>query len=578
MQKDMYHRTLGCSELFSVYTESTMRRSDGFNLAILVILASLTVLDVFLWPGRPITFDGQTHLITIAQFAQALRAGDFPVIWTNSFAHYGLPLGLFAHQLSSYAGAVLFIISGNLVSSYNLLLLCATVSSSIAMYLLLKAETGDERASLLGSVLYLLAPYRILNIYVRGALPELLATSMLLFVLLCVKLCSQYKNAWAYAGLIVTTFLLVTAHPMMIVIGSLIVLPYSVFSVFCTLSKKTSLKTFFLSIFPILISYALGLLLASYYLLPLLLEMKYFVIGSAQSVIFKGGFLSIDSFFYSQWKYFGGHPGPRDQFLSAGLWESLVVLGTGMMVWVNRQSLNRYKAELFWLFIAVICAFLLTSASQQVYSAVPFLASIQFPFRFLTVFSFVPPLLFAHYITKSKEYWFGLVCIFVVCAVRFPQLYTKNMIVQDESVFYASKKNVHTDNLNTIWMGSADSYADRKNQVEVLSGTGKIESVEVQNSSRKITTTSSEPIRLLDKTFYFPGWHVYVDGIEVPIEFQDIEHRGVITYMVPAGSHNVFMNFSDTKVRLVGKVLSGIGLILSLLFLYFSRFKFSKRI
>ena len=66
----------------------------------------------------------------------------------------------------------------------------------------------------------------------------------------------------------------------------------------------------------------------------------------------------------------------------------------------------------------------------------------------------------------------------------------------------------------------------------------------------------TQPKILTFYTFYFPGWRVYVDGVKTSIEFQDPNSRGLITYNVSKGEHNVKIVFEDTKVRLLGKILS----------------------
>jgi uncharacterized membrane protein YfhO len=65
-----------------------------------------------------------------------------------------------------------------------------------------------------------------------------------------------------------------------------------------------------------------------------------------------------------------------------------------------------------------------------------------------------------------------------------------------------------------------------------------------------------------DNTFYFPGWHAYVDGVETNIEFQDPAYRGVITFSVPKGIHKVKVIYEDTKVRRIGKIISILTLLL----------------
>ena len=58
-----------------------------------------------------------------------------------------------------------------------------------------------------------------------------------------------------------------------------------------------------------------------------------------------------------------------------------------------------------------------------------------------------------------------------------------------------------------------------------------------------------------------PGWKVWVDGKEAPIEYQDLNWRGVITYPVPVGEHKVVVKFTRTKVRLIADLISLISFI-----------------
>jgi hypothetical protein len=59
-------------------------------------------------------------------------------------------------------------------------------------------------------------------------------------------------------------------------------------------------------------------------------------------------------------------------------------------------------------------------------------------------------------------------------------------------------------------------------------------------------------------TFYFPGWHAYVDGQEVEIMIGDPE--GFITLWVPEGEHEVVVQFEDTPPRTTGWIVSAVGL------------------
>jgi uncharacterized membrane protein YfhO len=66
---------------------------------------------------------------------------------------------------------------------------------------------------------------------------------------------------------------------------------------------------------------------------------------------------------------------------------------------------------------------------------------------------------------------------------------------------------------------------------------------------------------LRENTLYFPGWSAMVDGQNVPIEFQDINSRGIMTFAVPTGTHKVVVIFAETKLRLLSDVFSLFALL-----------------
>jgi hypothetical protein len=67
-----------------------------------------------------------------------------------------------------------------------------------------------------------------------------------------------------------------------------------------------------------------------------------------------------------------------------------------------------------------------------------------------------------------------------------------------------------------------------------------------------------------ENTFYFPGWKVIVDGKEIPINYEDKNNFGLITFRLKRGLHKVKVVFEDTPVRRLGKDISLASLILLL--------------
>ena len=67
-------------------------------------------------------------------------------------------------------------------------------------------------------------------------------------------------------------------------------------------------------------------------------------------------------------------------------------------------------------------------------------------------------------------------------------------------------------------------------------------------------------LSILDNTSYFPGWTVKVDNTTVPVQFQDVNHRGLLEFSVPSGKHNVVIEFNESKVRLIADIISAFAL------------------
>jgi hypothetical protein len=68
--------------------------------------------------------------------------------------------------------------------------------------------------------------------------------------------------------------------------------------------------------------------------------------------------------------------------------------------------------------------------------------------------------------------------------------------------------------------------------------------------------------RFRENTLYFPGWKAYDNGKQITnIEFQDPASRGLITFYLNPGMHNVILRFEDTKLRNISNLISAISLV-----------------
>src|SRR5690242_6755032 len=103
---------------------------DRLNYILLFIISLILVLDLFIHQGQQATFDGPTHITTIAQFYRALSTGEFPVQWAGGFANYGLPTPLIVHQTTNYLGGFLSFFTHTFILSFSIIVFIAAFFSA----------------------------------------------------------------------------------------------------------------------------------------------------------------------------------------------------------------------------------------------------------------------------------------------------------------------------------------------------------------------------------------------------------------------------------------------------------------
>jgi len=558
-----------------------MSKVDRLFYLLIVFISALFVADLFISGYLPATMDGLIHVETIAQFSDALAQGDFPVIWLNNFANYGLPVGIFSHQLPIYLGAIINLMSNSPVFSTNVVTFIGIVLANVLFYKFLRIYF-PELTSFLATVLFILAPYRILNVYIRGAVPESFALLFLPYILICLhRVFSQRKQNSIFL-LILGLIGLMLTHPMMVIIYSFIIIPYFIFLLVQNekdQKNKQRTLSYARASFVFLFSIIFALGVASYYLIPLLIEKKYFYFGH-NNTIFNNSFFELINFIDTAWYYsFSSDIFTRGHRLQVGIVESLIMFLSVIIV-VRELTIKKIKNDFLLFTICVVAGvfivFLLLPISSIFYTIFPILQNIQFPWRMLSVFIIIPPILFAFLMHRYKYQWLFFLILLLVIINRVPELYGKNYIDYPISFYHSAKENLHSVNMNTIWSGKTEEYPTRVHQADIVEGKGNLTYKSLSNSDRLYQFKAKSDLKVVDYTFYFPGWTVLVDDKSVPIQFQDPALRGVITYVVPKGEHRVSVLFDDTVVRRVARYISIASIILLLLFFLLRKTVLSK--
>ena len=135
----------------------------------LVVVACLPLGLGYLTFGH----DLSVHLTRIEGLKAGLLAGQFPVRMNPEIVNgKGYPFSLMYADLLLYPAAILRILGFSLQTVYKLYIIGITLATALVTRYVLRRMFGNETVALAGTALYLLAPYRLTNVYVRASVGE----------------------------------------------------------------------------------------------------------------------------------------------------------------------------------------------------------------------------------------------------------------------------------------------------------------------------------------------------------------------------------------------------------------------
>ena len=205
--------------------------------------------------------DGIQHVCRLIGTYQTIRSGEMlPMIMASFCNNFGYSWNIFYSPLTAYAPLIFKIFNFTFTNCLKIFMFAVTLLSGITMYTFMMNVTKNKNVSLLSSILYVLAPYRITDMYIRIAVAELASFMFipiifdgLYSVLKEEKL--SFKLIWGTVGLILT-------HTVITMYMAIICILYLILNI----KKLKSVKV----IRALVISIVCILLITSFYLVGLL--------------------------------------------------------------------------------------------------------------------------------------------------------------------------------------------------------------------------------------------------------------------------------------------------------------------
>ena len=157
------------------------------KLLIFVGCFLLSMLFMFPYLSNELSLEHDTlfHLSRIEGLAQSFQSGKlFPDIYLLKNDGFGYASALFYCDFFLIPAALMYNTGCGVALCYKVTIFLATLISSWSIAWLLYRTKHSVMISLLGSALYLFCNYRITDVYVRGALGEVIALAFIPFILL----------------------------------------------------------------------------------------------------------------------------------------------------------------------------------------------------------------------------------------------------------------------------------------------------------------------------------------------------------------------------------------------------------
>jgi len=510
------------------------------------------------------------------EFHQALNDGQFPPRWASHFfGNIGSPVLMLNYHLPYFVADGFVRLGFSFFDAFKLTLGLSFVLSGVFMFFALK-KMFSASAALTGSLLYMWAPYRFVDLYVRAAFGESFSFIFPPILLYSIMQSSFLLTALGFAGLFLS-------HPVASAFFAPFFLGLSVvYHGFVKKSWKHVLRTCF--------AFLLAFAFAAYNLVPTLTLTKFTHYNPSNSTPLNHFPSLRQSLTAMTWGYAGSTPNNENEFLSyhVGYPHSVVFIITFIFLCVAlfKQHQKNIGIVVYTFFTVCIAFFVMQKISTPVWNTLHLQFILDFPWRILLFLAFATSVLSAWVVISTTQSLRTALVVFLVA--------------------FALRSNINHIHINKIWpwgiehyienYGTGDAYGeyaskvrfsqnsfDTQSRIDVLEGNTKI--IYTKNLSHDIQATLNvqRSSRIRFNVMHFPGWKYWINNqrVEVgktcilspytgpnpPTEYT-ADSSGLLECPLDPGTHVVRAYFTEPKEQKAGNLISlaGFGVFLWIAF------------
>ncbi|HZY60757.1 MAG TPA: hypothetical protein VFE56_13410 [Candidatus Binataceae bacterium] len=515
-------------------------------MLLLIVLLARPLLRGMLIDGD----DSTEYPPRLAEIARILHGHQLPPLWAPDLGSgHGQPLFEFAPPLLYFCALPFFALGLRLADSLQFALTLLVAAGAFAMYRVARGQGASRWSAVAVAGAWLFAPYLALDLYVRAAYAEAAAVAMAPVALLGVLNALERRSLISLALGAAAVALVVLAHNAV----ALLLVPVLALLTAARAIAARSLRTLCAGAGAIVG----GLALSAVFWLPALAEKDY-----VKTDLLRRDFLNwtnhiISPFqlLWSPWGFGYSVPGPNDGMSFAlGIGHLLLAIAGAAIVLRHANRHRRSDAAVFAA-VALAGAWLATEWSAPVWAHVRTLQYMAYPWRTLFLPALMMPLL-ALYAFERMGARAAVLALLVLVLINIAHTEPKGYLSFDDEYFYPesiAQKGINSttrEEYEPRWVQERPAYSPL-----LLWGEDSAVTVKPHRlTAQSFEVASTKPARMYDAVFYYPGWTVKVDQREVAISPQPV--TGLLTFEVPAGTHEVTLELRPTYVRSAARNVS----------------------
>ena len=538
---------------------------NNWPLILIFALSALVVWPLFV--SGYFSHHDNLQVMRIFEMRKCLVDLQIPCRWVPDMGYgNGFPLFNFYGPLPYYLGAAASYILGY-IGAAKFLFFLPLVFAAVGMYLLAKELFGKIPGTV-SAVLYLFAPYRALDSYVRGAVGESFALAIIPFVFYFFLRLVKQKDRKYFALATFTTFLFFVSHNIMTLIFTPLIIIWVLFWLYDSMKADMSSigrhKEKWKGLKISLLSLGLAFGISAFFILPAFFE-KGLVQTEALTraeLNFRAQFVKVSQLFIDRsWNYAGSQPQSTNTIsyqIGWPLWW-LVALSLIAVIFAKKRKSIPLFSLLLLTFVSGV--FMTHNKSSPVWEFINILVYVQFPWRFLSIVIFSSSLLGGYLMSFFKEKKLAAVsAAIIILTVTLNWQYFK-----PEHFYYG---------LTDSQLLSGQSFIDQqagalldyipKTALEprepaptapfFTEGTGEIKNFVNKSNRWEFDAVINQDASIVIPVFDFPNWTVLVDGNVFPHSNNNI--LGRIEINLPKGGYRVKGEFRNTPIRTLANILS----------------------